>query len=79
MDQPAAQAEDLAVAVDRELQVPELVALLVGAEEILAPVLDPFDRAAEHARRGGDARIFRIEAPLGPKPPPTSGVMTCIW
>ena len=40
-------AEDARIGIDRELEVPELVALLVGAEEILAPVLDPFHRPPE--------------------------------
>jgi hypothetical protein len=58
MDELAAHAQDPAVAVERHLHVPILVALLRRGEEILAPVLDPLDRALEAERRGGDHRLL---------------------
>ncbi len=64
MHERAAHAEDLRVAVDRDLHVPILVALLLGGEEILAPVLDPFDRPLQRERRGGKRAVFGIEAAL---------------
>ncbi len=32
------------------------------AEEILAPIFDPFDRTTEHFRGGGNAGVFRIDS-----------------
>ena len=49
VDQPAAQAEDAGVAIDRDLHVPDLVALLGRGDEMLEPILDPFDRAPASA------------------------------
>ena len=45
MQQAAADAEHLAVGIDRDVDRPVLVALLRRIGEMLAPVLDPFDRA----------------------------------
>jgi hypothetical protein len=59
-----AQAEYPRVAVDRKLEVPELVALLMRAEKILAAVLDPFHRTADEARACGNAGVFRIDRAL---------------
>jgi hypothetical protein len=47
----AAQGEDFAFARRRHLDVPHLVARLRSGDEVLAPVLDPFQRPAE-LRRG---------------------------
>ena len=69
VQEPTAQAEDLAVTIGRELHLPKLVALLVGAKKILAPVLDPFHRPSEHFCAGRDARIFRIDRALGAEAP----------
>ena len=45
----AAQREHAAVGVDRHLHVPVLVALVIGGDEILAAVLDPFQRRGRAA------------------------------
>ena len=63
--QAAAQAEDFRLGVDRDLEVPELVALLLGRDEVFAAVLDPLHRLAEPHRARGDERVFRIERALG--------------
>jgi hypothetical protein len=63
----AAHAEDARLGVHRNFDVPILVALLLGGEEILAPVLDPFDRAAQRHRGCGERAIFGIEAALRPE------------
>jgi hypothetical protein len=39
--------ENAAVVIERHLGLVDLAALLGGGEEVLAPVLDPFDRPAE--------------------------------
>ena len=67
MRERAAHAQDARLGVDRDLDVPVLVALLLGREKILVPVLDPFDRAAHGERRGGKRAIFGIEAALWPE------------
>jgi hypothetical protein len=46
VQQPAAHAENLCIAVNRDGDVPVLVALLRGAQEMLAAILDPFYRPA---------------------------------
>ena len=43
----AADREQPAVAVDRRLQLPILLALVIGGGEAFAAILDPFDRAAQ--------------------------------
>ena len=57
----AAQAEDLAVAVAGDLQLAFGVAGVIGREQVLAAVLDPFHRPAERPRRERDQEILRIE------------------
>ena len=41
MDEVIAQGEDVSVAVDRDLDLVDLAALLVGGDEVLAAVADP--------------------------------------
>ena len=67
MDETPAQAQQLALFVNRDFHVPILVALLLGGDEILAPVLDPLDGLAD--RHGGRRQrgIFHIEGALGPE------------
>ena len=64
VDEAAAHAEHLAVGVDRDVDRPVLVALLRGVGEMLAPVLDPFDRALEQLRRRHHRDVLRIDAKL---------------
>ena len=65
----AAHAEHAAVVVGRDLEVPDLVALLRGGEEMLAPVLDPFDRAAAACiAASAIASSSGIDAGLRPEP-----------
>ena len=51
VDHLAAHAEEAAVVVEGDVEVPILVALLHGGEEMLAPVLDPFDRPPQQQAR----------------------------
>ena len=51
VDHAAAHAEQPAVVVERDLEIPILVALLDRRQEMLAPILDPFDRPPQHQRR----------------------------
>ena len=57
----AAQAEDGAVAVERDLEIAFGLARMGDRHEMLAAVLDPFHRPAEFAGREGDQEILRIE------------------
>ena len=57
----AAQPENGAVAVERDLDIAVGLARVRDRHEMLAPVLDPFHRMAELARREGDQKILRIE------------------
>src|SRR5262249_19172483 len=62
VDQPAADPEKLRIRIHPDLERPELVALLGGVGEMLAPVLDPFDWPLDEFCSGYDRDIFRIHA-----------------
>ena len=53
--------EDVAVLVDRGAQLVALLARMVGGDEMLVPVLDPFDRPAEPQRGEADQHVLGIE------------------
>ena len=61
----ASDAEDSSVGIYGNLDIPILIALLGGAHEMLAAVLDPFHGAAKHHRGGRDHRLLGIEDRLG--------------
>ena len=54
----AAQSEDGAVAAARHLDGAGNIAGVVDGDEMLAAVLDPFDRAPEVIRRKGDQEVL---------------------
>ena len=64
-DDPRAHGEHAPVGVERELDLGLHSAALVGGEEVLEPVLDPLDRAAEPQRRRGRPPPPRARAALG--------------
>ena len=53
--------EDAAFAIDRRAQAVELLARMIGRDQMLAPVLDPFHRPVEAHGGDADQHIFRIE------------------
>src|SRR5215467_8551336 len=57
----AAQPENAAVTIERNLEVALGLARMRDGHEMLAPVLHPFDRAAELACRERNEKILRIE------------------
>ena len=57
----AAQRQNGAVAVAGDLQLALGLAGMVGGEQMLAAVLDPFDRAAGEPRRERDQEILGVE------------------
>src|SRR5436853_611046 len=57
----AAQPENGAVTIERDLKIALGLARMRDGHEMLAPVLDPFDRVAELARRERHQKIFRIK------------------
>ena len=65
MDQLAADAQKPRIGVDRDVDRPILVALLGRIGEMLAAVLDPFDRAPEELGGGDHRNVLRIYAKLG--------------
>ena len=67
VQQRAAHAENLAVGIERDLGVPELIALLRRRDKMLAAVLDPFDRLVERDGGDRDSGLFGIEDELRPK------------
>src|SRR3546814_2251856 len=66
-DLAAANAADSARPVDGGRGLPILVALLMGGDEMLAPVLDPFDRAAERHRDRRNEDVLGIGLHLRPE------------
>ena len=64
-EEPVAEAEDLAVAGGRDLDVVELLARVGGALEVLAPGLDPLEGAAEPLGDEGDEEVLRVDRALG--------------
>ena len=62
VNERAAQALDRSLGVGRDRKPPDLVALLHRIGEVLAPILDPFDRATQQLGGGGDRNIFGIDA-----------------
>ena len=53
--------EDEAARVDRGADAVDLVARMVGGDQVLAPVLDPLDRPAEAECGEGDEHILGID------------------
>src|SRR5262245_9321092 len=50
MKEGVVDRQDMAVAVDRRADVVALLARVIGRHQMLAPVLDPFDRAPKAQR-----------------------------
>ena len=67
MQHAAAHAENLCLRIDRDSDVPILVALLGRAQKMLATVLDPLYRPAKFQRRRRDHGLLGIEDRLRPK------------
>ena len=67
VDQPAADAEQARVAIDRHFDLPVLVALLRGGDEMLEPILDPLYRPLEEHRGEAGNHILRVKDQLGPE------------
>ena len=65
VEQRAAHAEDRTLAVERDLEVPLLIAFLDRGQKVLAAVLDPFDRAAEQAGCERHHHLLGIDQVLG--------------
>ena len=53
--------KDAAFGVDRRADAMELLARVIGGDEMLAPVLDPFHRAAQPHGADADQDILRIK------------------
>ena len=54
------EREDAAVAVDRGAHVMLLLARMIGGNQMLAAILDPFDRPPQAQRRGAYQHVLRI-------------------
>ena len=64
-------AEDAAVFVDRRPDLVALLARVIGGDQVLAPVLDPFDRPLEGSAAAQTSTSSGYISPRMPKPPPT--------
>ena len=56
----AAHRQQPPLLIGRNLDIPQLIALLRSRQEMLGPVLDPFDRTPKRLRRERDRNLFRI-------------------
>ena len=63
--QAPAHAADLRLSIDRDLDVPDLVALLNRGQEMFHAVLDPLHRPLEDPRRRRDGDLLGIDQELG--------------
>jgi hypothetical protein len=63
----SAHGKEATVIVAGSLEIPILLALLDGGEKVLAPVLDPSDRAPQQKTRRGERRLFWIHHEFGPE------------
>ena len=61
VEEAVPDAEDAAVLRRRDLDAVDHQPLVVGADEVLAPVLDPLHRAAQQARSEGDQQLLGID------------------
>ena len=61
MNEPAAYSAYAPFAIGGKRKRPVLVALLRGVGEMLAAILDPFDRPTQQSRRGDDREILGID------------------
>ena len=67
VDQRAPDGEQFSVRAQGDLQIPILVALLNGRQEMLTTILDPLDRPPEQARRNRHHDFFRIDQIFRPE------------
>ena len=58
MNEGATHAQEPRFVVERDFQVPVLVALLYGGEEMLAAIFHPLDRPAQKEACGGERYLF---------------------
>ena len=66
------ERQDAALFIDRDAGVVMLLARVIGRHQMLAPVLDPFDRAAEPHCGETDEEILRVE--LAPDAEAAAGI-----
>ena len=64
-------SEDAALRIDGGADVVALFARMIGGDQMLAPVLDPFDRSPKRQGRRADENIFGIDFAANTEPPPT--------
>ena len=60
--------QDPTLRVERGGRVMVLLARVVGGHQVLAPILDPFDRSPQSQSGEADKKIFRIELTANPEP-----------
>jgi len=65
VDQLAAHGEQAALVVERDLEVPVLVALLDRGEKVLAAVFDPLDWPPQQEARCRQRHLLRIHHEFG--------------
>jgi hypothetical protein len=72
-DHRSTRAEQASAVVESDLDVPVLIALLNRRHEMLAPVLDPFDRALQQQAGRRDRHLFGVENKFCAKSPADVG------
>src|SRR5579871_6239173 len=61
MEDLVVDREEMARGVDRSTDAMALLARVIGSDQVLAPILEPFDRSPEAQARGADEEILGIE------------------
>ena len=69
MDHTPAHCEDLRLVIEGDVHVPVLVTFVDRGKEVLAPILDPLHRPAQHSAASGNDNLFRIHQILGAETP----------
>ena len=68
VDRLRVEPQEPPVRIEGEGQLVALLARVVDGAQVLRPVLDPLDGAAEPERRARDQEVFGVELPAGPEP-----------
>ena len=63
--QLSADAQKPAVGIRRDIDVPNLIALKHGSQEVLEPILDPLERRPKQESGRGNGELFRMENSFG--------------
>ncbi len=59
------KGDDMALGVEADFDLVQLVARMAGAQQVLLPLFDPAHGAPDETGQEGDHQVFRVDVPLG--------------